>query len=294
MTNQQGIYFVGVDAGGTGCRALIQNQQAEIIASGQGGPANAWQDFDLALESIQAAILQACEQATIRNMSSLVVGMGVAGANISSVKHALKAWAHPWLQVHVSSDLDIACLAEHGEQDGGIIVLGTGSCAYARVSSQVYSWGGHGFPIGDKASGAWLGLKALEMSLLSVDGLAQETLLLAFLFDFFNCSDELGLIQALQGATQRDFAALAPLVFKAAKQDDQVALSLIAEAVTYIENMVTSMSCVDVGRIVISGGLADAYRPYFSQGLSAVLLPAEQAAEYGALLLAQQGFESIS
>jgi glucosamine kinase len=47
---------LGVDGGGSGCRAALCDAQGRIVGTGHGGPANATSDFDGACSNIADAI----------------------------------------------------------------------------------------------------------------------------------------------------------------------------------------------------------------------------------------------
>ncbi len=52
-------FFLGIDGGGTGCRAALADADGLIIGQGQGGPANINTDVEGAAVNILAATAQA-------------------------------------------------------------------------------------------------------------------------------------------------------------------------------------------------------------------------------------------
>ena len=77
--------YLGVDGGGTGCRAAVADGSGRVLGQGAGGPANIWTDPDGALASILAAARQALEAAAPRaDPADVVAGLGLAGANVSA------------------------------------------------------------------------------------------------------------------------------------------------------------------------------------------------------------------
>ncbi len=66
----------------------------------------------------------------------------------------------PKTQIAVAGDIDAACLATLGDKPGFCIILGTGSVGMEWDGKQVVQiYGGKGFPKGDFAGGAELGLR---------------------------------------------------------------------------------------------------------------------------------------
>lgn len=73
--------IVGVDGGGTGCRAAVGTMAHGILGRGEGGRANAATDLPLAIESIKDAVRGAAQQAQISadRLSAATVHIGIAG-----------------------------------------------------------------------------------------------------------------------------------------------------------------------------------------------------------------------
>ena len=54
---------------------------------------------------------------------------------------------------------------------GAILIAGTGSAGLIYREGRLRTCSGRGFPISDLGSGAWLGLRAIQQSLLCHDGI---------------------------------------------------------------------------------------------------------------------------
>ena len=127
-----GEYWVGVDGGGTKCRAELFNEFGESLGQGVGGPANIARHGQLALSSILTAVKDAVTDAGLKFSdisSELVVSAGLAGAYLESSTALLEQWQHPFAELVFSSDLHTALLGAHGGEDGVVMITGTGSCA---------------------------------------------------------------------------------------------------------------------------------------------------------------------
>jgi len=59
--------------------------------------------------------------------------MGIAGINRIGAKEALLAKGFPFASVIINTDGVIANIGAHGGQDGGIVIIGTGSIALGHV-----------------------------------------------------------------------------------------------------------------------------------------------------------------
>lgn len=286
----QGHYFIGIDGGGTKCKALLQNQSGEIIGEGLSGSANPATDFSLALHSIVDACELALAQAQLSPniLAHCHVGMGLAGVNLPSIKHKMLQWQHPFATVHLTTDLHIACLGAHGGQDGAVIISGTGSSAFAVLEGQQLNLGGHGFTAGDKGGGAWIGLSATRLCLEAMDGIGAYSPLVETLKQQLACKDATAVAEIVNGAPAVFFAGLAPLVIAAAEQNDPIAMSILREGADYLSHLARRLLTFSEQNLSMIGGLAKQLEPWLASDVQAKLSKALHEPDYGALLLAQQ------
>ena len=280
------VLYVGIDGGGSKCKARLAGP--ESLGTGVAGPANPFQDLAQArvsiVEAAELALLDAgLPKSAIRQV---VAGAGLAGVNIPRIREQLLAWQHPFAELHLSDDVHIACLGAHAGEDGAVIVAGTGSVGYSSLAGGL-SIGAHGFPFGDKGSGAWLGLKGLEAALLAMDELAPATQLLPALEDALEAKG-LDLIGAMAGAGQRDYGRLAPVVLACADHGDVVARDIVLEGVAYLERVAERLLQQGHDHFCMLGGLAPRLLPWLSAQTRAHLRPPKGQPDEGALLFARQ------
>lgn len=78
------VYLIGIDGGGTSCRAAVAAPDGRIIARAEAGPANILSDPDRALENIADATRTVFNVAGIdtRRIASARAVLGVAGNNV--------------------------------------------------------------------------------------------------------------------------------------------------------------------------------------------------------------------
>ncbi|MGL4473414.1 MAG: N-acetylglucosamine kinase [Shewanella sp.] len=288
--------FLGIDGGGTKCRALLYCQQRGALGVGVAGRANPLhglqQTFDSITESALLALADAGLDASL--ISSLIVGAGLAGVNVPRLFADVAAWDHPFQRFYLTTDLHTACLGAHGGDNGAVIITGTGSCGYANTGSQQVLLGGHGFALGDKGSGAWLGLKAAEHVLLELDGFAPPTALTPKLLNYFGCKDAMGIVAQLAGHSSCCYAKLAHLVLATAREGDEVALAIVNDGADYISQLAQKLLSISPSRFSMIGGLAEPLRPFLAPQVSDAIKPILAAPEMGAVLYAQQSEQQVS
>ncbi|MBN7795054.1 ATPase [Parahaliea mediterranea] len=282
-----GALFLGIDGGGSKCRALLANEVGRELGSGTAGPANPFQNFEQACASIRQAADQALTDAGLASadLARVIAGVGLAGVNIPRIHQRMSQWRHPFAAMYLTTDIHVACLGAHGGEDGAVIVAGTGSVGYVCRHGRSHSYGAHGFPFGDKGSGAWIGLEALKAALLALDGLGPGTALLPAIEGRLEV-DGLDIVAHMAGARSRDYAALAPLVLECAERGDAVALDIVRAAAAYFDHLAAKLLGHGADRFALLGGLARRIAPWLSPTSRAALVPARGQPDRGALAFA--------
>ncbi|RYY76645.1 MAG: ATPase [Gammaproteobacteria bacterium] len=281
--------FVGVDGGGTKCRACVYTSDLELLGSGLGGPSNPFHGEAQAQASIVEAIEMALVDAKlpVSTIANLIVGAGLAGVNVPAVFESMNAWQHPFKKFYLTTDLHVACLGAHDSDEGAVIVSGTGSCGYSYVNGTAIMIGGHGFLLGDKGSGAWLGLESVKAVLLAQDNLGPQTLLNKLISDYLNATGIM-IVEKMSAAKSSDYAQLARFVFEAAHHGDDVATTILREGAVYIDALADRLWETNPGRMSIIGGLAEYLTPWLKPGVVTKLSPAINPPEFGAVYFARQ------
>lgn len=280
--------YIGVDGGGTKCKAVVWID-GEIKGEGLGGGANPYQNLERAKDSItnacQLALVDAGLKAT--HLRDCVAGLGLAGVNIPGPKKAMEAWDHPFKAMYLTGDLHTACLGAHGG-DGAIIVTGTGSCGFAHVEGKDLMLGGYGFPLGDQGSGAWLGLEILKAALLSYDQLGPKTSLEAWVLEKYELNDLIESIEHVAGKPSSEFAQLALGAFNAAKAGDEVAQKIIEVGASYVNDLSLKLKEFGAPALSMIGGIGFLWKPYLSQEVQDFVVEPKEQPEVGAVYYAQQ------
>src|SRR6185312_12541743 len=168
---QSGPLFAGVDGGGTGCRARLEDAEGRLLGTGIAGPAALRIGVDNALVEVEKACRLAIEEAGLSSnaLSSVHAAVGLAGVGRKGAFEQLVLRPHPFRSVVYAHDATIACMGAHGDRDGGIVIVGTGSVGFAIIGGRQVRIGGYGFPISDEGSGAALGLQAIRLALRAYD-----------------------------------------------------------------------------------------------------------------------------
>ncbi|VUD42442.1 Glucosamine kinase GspK [Thalassocella blandensis] len=286
--------FLGIDGGGTKCRSCLVTASGDVIGEGLAGPANPNHGgLNKAIPSITDAAEQALVAAgyTRKDFNRVVVCAALAGVNIPSTFNAMKEWQHPFADWYVTTDLHGACLGAHGGHDGAVIVCGTGSCGFVNVKGRSELFGGHGFHLGDKGSGAWLGLEAVKAVLEAYDGLAPATVLTEAVKSEFGVSG-LDIVERLNKASSSEFASLAPSIFAAADSGDAVAISIVQDGASYIDALARKLLAMNPPRFSMIGGISAPLKKWLSVEVAEKVEPPLEQPELGAIHYAKECYSA--
>lgn len=270
--------FLGIDGGGTGCRAAVADAAGLILGRGTAGPANIASDPLGAAANILAAAEVALAQAG--GGAVRAAGLGLAGANAAGAPERLRE-VLPYPRIAVVTDGITAVKGALGASDGVVAALGTGSVFAVQRAGMIRQIGGRGLVLGDEASGAWIGRAVLSQALRAVDGFVAMTPLLAALVEERGGPD--GVVAFSLRARPADFAALAPRVVES---DDPAARAVMARAEADVVEAVTVLRGAEDLPVVFLGGLG----PVFAARMAGrfPLRAAMGTALDGALMLARE------
>ncbi|HIH2620106.1 TPA: BadF/BadG/BcrA/BcrD ATPase family protein [Burkholderia cenocepacia] len=285
------LFAIGIDGGGTGTRAVLADRDGRELAQGRGGPSGLGLGIERAWASIGAACADAFTQAGLAfDWSQCALGCGLAGVNNAAWLAAFRAQA-PLGALAIESDAYTTVVGAHGGAPGLIVALGTGSIAAALdAAGACRIAGGFGFPSGDEASGAWLGVRALAYAQQALDGRVPRDAFATALLAESGARDRDALVQWSCDANQTIYARLAPIVF--AHRTHPVARALIAQAGDEIGKMIDALDPQHALPIALCGGLADALAPAVPARHAARLRAPLDDSAHGALRLALQALRA--
>jgi glucosamine kinase len=286
---QPGPLFAGVDGGGTGCRARIQDADGRLLGTGIAGPAALRVGIERALAEVIKACRAALDEAGLHSdaLGSVHAVVGLAGVGRKGALEELMQRPHPFRSVAYVHDATIACIGAHGARDGGIVIVGTGSVGFAVVGGREVRVGGYGFPISDEGSGADAGLHAIRLALRAYDDRAVDSNLTRDVMTRFN-NDPFEAVAWMDRATATDYATFAPLVLRHADAGDPVARRIVRDAAEQIDELVRRLAECGAARIALLGGLASSMQPWLAPDVQRRLVPVEGDAVDGALHLARR------
>lgn len=257
-------FFIGVDGGGTSCRAALATVEGTVIGEGRSGAANIMTDVDGAVVHIVEAASEACRSAGVDPdvLSSTHVVLGLAGANVEATVTAAQRQL-PFQNSVIETDALIAAHGALADGDGAIAVLGTGSVFAQKRGESVRTIGGWGLILGDQGAGAALGRSLLREALLDYDRVRDGSALTQRALKDFQ-GDPRALSAFAHDAVPGQFARYAPLVFEHADQGDPVALRVLKQAAAEVDESLRVVLEGTDRHLCLLGGLGPLYEPWLA------------------------------
>lgn len=280
--------FIGIDGGGTNCRARLRDATGRICGEGVGGPANARLDPALVMNSILTASRGAAAAAGLpeADLERAHAGLGLAGAALTSACRRLLGEPNPFLSVAIETDAYAAWLGAHGGRDGAIFIAGTGSCGLAVVEGRQFYVSGWGAEVSDEASGMWIGREAIRRTLWAFDGRAAASALSeAILRQFGGSAEEI--VAFATDARPADYGRFVPLIFEHAGRRDPLALAVISQAAADAVRIIGTLLDTGAESVCLLGGLAEPLAGWLPPPLRARLADPQGDAMDGAILMAK-------
>ncbi len=289
--NEEPRLFLGIDGGGSRCRARIRDAHGHLLSEAMGGASNIYQDFQGAIATIVATAAEAAAKAGLTTRD-LHAGLGLAGIVTSVGVEKIEAAYLPFASVTADNDAYAACVGAFSGADGGIVIAGTGSIGLGVVNGVRHMVGGWGFQLGDHGSGAWVGHHGVRRAALAIDGLLQPTRLIDNILSRTGATRS-ALSRWSEQAVPKDYAQFAPIVFECAGQGDVQAMMIVIEGAAAISNLGRALLARGAKSICLLGGLAAAYPAYLDADVRRSLAVPQADAMDGAIMMARrnQGLE---
>jgi len=309
-------YFLGVDGGGTKTKAVIIDENSNLITEALGGQANYHNSgLDIAVASVTSTITQVLKNANQPLSSLSWCTVGIAGCDSQKDFNRLQSSFSKGGLAEISNRFTLVNDTVIGLYSGtvppGIVVIcGTGSNIYGEndhgEKATAGNWGNF---LGDKGSGFTLGKHLFETVIEVYDGIITETTVLTQLLE-----KRLGVKSAADindwynevHPSVHEISDFAPLVIAASEEGDELAKQLVESTIAELGKALVAVTKRlkmedEPIRVVICGGLFQSkyFRTMFEGHVTAlvkhvrIIKPLVDAA-VGAALMGKLNYSSSS
>jgi glucosamine kinase len=264
---------VVVDGGGSGCRLAAYDAHGTLCATAANGPASlslgeeqAWLHISRGLQTLADQLGEPTD------WLPPALCMGLSGALQESRRERFLALLPTSIDCTLVTDGHAQLLGASGGQRGACLAVGTGSVLHWRDEAGEFGMaGGWGYPVGDEASGAWLGMQLINAYLWHCDSAEHtdkpaDSVAPVFVALQERIGSSVSRVQAWSTSTRStEMASLAPMIVAAAEQGDTVAMTILDTGVAHCKRL---LSIAPEGLpVYLVGGLADVYRSRLGEPL---------------------------
>ena len=285
-------YYLAADIGGSKTVVNVYNQNNDLVKTFNTLGAGLSEDSNDDIPHISELLNQISNEYTI---SSAAINLG--GKNTGQIKQISERYfKNAFIDIFRESDGTAALML--GQKYGSEVILlaGTGSIAIGYDQSEKYIvTGGWGADIcGDIGSGYDIGLKALQRSVLALDGTEPLTAMQKHITgcdtpitketDITKIRDIRDSVRKHIGErNRRNIAAYAKVVTRFAEMGESDALEILSEAgydlAKIVLNAINSLLPYEVKSVTVTGGLVN-IKKYWEQSFKEFLLKNSSVKEF--------------
>lgn len=238
---------IGIDGGGTKTRLKAVDFNQNVLVTLEGKTSNMCSNGHETIRQNMKELIEACIQALPAEAVISRVCIGSAGVVSDEGRRFYEELLQDLTQcqnIRVENDGYIALFANPEHENRISITAGTGSiCLGKTKGGQSTSSGGWGHVFSDDGSAYAIATDALRHSFYAFDEMGPQTLLLPSVLEYLESATP---GEATMKILAQDFgkdkvAMLAPLVEKAARHNDEVAIKILEKAATQLFLMCESV-----------------------------------------------------
>jgi N-acetylmuramic acid 6-phosphate etherase len=211
------------------------------------------------------------------HVGAFLAGCGTEEDRARLLGLAKQAW--PEARIAVGSDRDSGMAAAFGDEDGIVVIAGTGAAVHGRKEGAVEKAGGWGQLLGDRGGGYDLAMQGLRLVLTHYDLNQKITPLAEEILRTLGLNRLSDLVGWAMQAEKMSVAKLAPAIFHAAKYGEPEMLSTVQAAAAILAEYTRAVAqrlVFPKPRVQLLGGLFTHHEDYVSlyKYRLSILLPA--------------------
>jgi len=222
--------FFGIEGGATRSSGILLDQNGKVLKRVDGGPCNVRLSKDHELLRLWKQWKK--ELCHVTKQSPSIIGAFLAGCRTHSDKARVRRLIkNVWSDSNavIGNDSLSALAAALGNDDGIIVICGTGSIVRARRNSLSIQIGGWGHVGGDRGSGYWMGRELLRNIFQNQDVTGKINALTRSVLAFLGQNKLEELVQWSLEASKDEIASLTKILFQ--YQRNATAREIIDQAV---------------------------------------------------------------
>lgn len=237
------MYILGVDTGGTKTKSIVLNENSELLGTGLSGPGNYHvAGTETARKNVEEAIQQALSEGNIDRTETIIGGFSMGTLDTEEDHRIISDFLDEIEYVderYIENDVITAYYAVTAGEPGITVVAGTGAMAYGvneeGVDCRSSGWG---WLIGDEGSGFYAARRGLQEATRAYDGRGESTVLVDAACEHFELAEFENIFSKVYEGLDhpKNIASFAESIVRAARNGDEVAQQVVAEAAEELAN----------------------------------------------------------
>lgn len=251
-------FVIAIDGGGTKTVGALADLNGEVMNYKVCGASNPNDIGEEAASKMIASLVRRLADESDGWIEAVYAGISGAVGHEKVIKREILR-ACPDTNVRVESDVYnlFGLLEGDPNRDAAAIICGTGSVCFVRKNGELHRIGGWGYLIDSNGGAYSVGRDALEAALRQADGRGAKTALYDRACAYLGDNPENCIRKIYEGGKPL-IAGFAPEVFRAAEENDPLAVSIVADAVGAVEEYVNNAKRI-IGRddfdCIVGGGM---------------------------------------
>ncbi len=225
-------YRIGIDSGGTKIKATIYNSAGSALLTATSGPGNLLSDPTGTMKNMQDIMDQLdVFKNTSNSCQAILIGLaGMSAAaeqakTLTELKLRFKSHFN-CSNIGIVSDAQLGLMNGLANQDGFLVIAGTGSICYGRQNGIYLRSGGWGSYLGDEGGAYQIAQSAIRTGLIAFDH-GMDSDILAAAFTFFKVDDVSKLVSIFYRSARTQIAKFALVVAHLADHGSQEAKQIL-------------------------------------------------------------------
>lgn len=239
-------FFLGVDIGSTTSHSIIVNEQGNVLGCGEGGPGNhEVVGYDGLQDTLKVVTEKALHSAEVAREHIIGAGFGVSGYDWSSERApTMRAIQTLGLSAHLElvNDTLLGLIAGAEEGWGIAVVAGSGENCWGRdIHGRIGRMTGSGSLMGEYGGASTIAERTIHVVSEEWSQRGPPTSLTQVLLEATGAIDIEDLIEGLTMDRYHIGSEIAPHIFRAAEETDEVALEVVRWAGKQLGSMVNGV-----------------------------------------------------
>lgn len=248
--------ILGIDAGGTSTSFVVYDEAGEIVLTHKDKTMHFMTvGFDGITQRLTDFLNVLKDKEIKAEDLFVVIGMAGYGEDLKIREKIEASVFKVFPQAIIMNDAHFAHISALNNQDGVLVISGTGSIAFHKKNNEFSRKGGFGYLIDDGGSGFWIGKQILRTFSRQIDGQIPKTRLYFEMKDQLKLSNDYDIIALVSGLGNEYRNWVADLAGMMSDVNDKYLENIYQSAGVELANMVNSIDVHETTNVAVYGSV---------------------------------------